>query len=74
MSRAADRHADCASAHLPLAQLREIRGNRLYATVIELQLNLPGARADRARELTELTANAPAHVERLMFLAEGDGC
>jgi hypothetical protein len=56
-----------------LVQLREIRGNLLCARGIALQLNLSGGRAERARELTELIANALAHVERLMFFVEGDG-
>ena len=59
---------------MALAQLREIRGELLCARVIALQLNLSGARAERARELTELIANALAHVERLMFVVEGDRC
>jgi hypothetical protein len=57
-----------------LARLRESRGDLLCTRVIRLQLNLSGARAERARELTELTAHALAHVERLMFFAEGDRC
>jgi hypothetical protein len=44
------------------------------ASVIALRLNLSGARAERARELTELITNALAHVERLMFFVEGDRC
>jgi hypothetical protein len=57
-----------------LARLREIRGELLCASVIALHLNLSGARAERARELTQLTANVLAHVERLTFFAEGGRC
>jgi hypothetical protein len=57
-----------------LAQLREVCGDLLCTSGIELQLGLSGARAERAPELTELIANALAHVERLMFFAEGDRC
>jgi hypothetical protein len=49
-----------------LAQLREIRGDLLCARMIALQLNLFGDRAERARKLTELIANALAHVGQLI--------
>jgi hypothetical protein len=58
--------------HLALAQLREIRGDLLCARVSALQVSLSGARAQRARELTDKIADALAHVERLMFFVEGD--
>jgi hypothetical protein len=51
-----------------------IRGDLLCARVVALQLNLSGGRAERVRELTELIADALAHVERLMFFVEGDRC
>lgn len=60
--------------HLALAQLREIRGDLLCARVGALQVSLSAARSQRARELTELIADALAHVERLMFFVAGDGC
>jgi hypothetical protein len=59
---------------MALARPREIRGDLLYSKVIALQLNPYGAREEHAREPTELIANALAHVERLMFFAEGDRC
>jgi hypothetical protein len=60
--------------HLALAQLREVRGDLLCARVGALQVSLSGARAQRARELTEKIADAIGHVERLMFFIEGDAC
>jgi hypothetical protein len=57
-----------------LAQLREIRGDLFCARVGALQLSLSGARAERARELTEKIGDAIAHVERLLFFLEGDLC
>jgi hypothetical protein len=51
---------------MAVAQLREIRGDLLCARVIALQLNLSGARAERARELTELIANALTVVGQLI--------
>jgi hypothetical protein len=60
--------------HSVLAQLREIRGDLLCARVGALQVSLSGARGQRARELTDKIADALAHVERLMFFVQGDGC
>jgi hypothetical protein len=57
-----------------LAQLQEIRGDLRCARVGALQVSLSGARAQRARELTEKIADAIGHVERLMFFVEGDTC
>jgi hypothetical protein len=39
---------------------------------LQAQVSLSGARANRARELTEMIADALAHAERLMFFVEGD--
>jgi hypothetical protein len=58
--------------HMALAQLREIRGDLLCARVGALQVSLSGARAKRARELTDKIADTLAHVERLMFYVEDD--
>ena len=55
-------------------QPREIRGDLFCARVGALQLSLSGARAERARELTEKIGDAIAHVERLLFFVEGDLC
>jgi hypothetical protein len=63
-----------AGRYRALAQPREIRGDLLYSKVIELHLNPSCARAEHARELMELIANALTHVERLMFFAEADRC
>jgi hypothetical protein len=57
-----------------LARPRGIRGDLLCTREIDLQMNLSDARAEPAREPTQLTANALAHVEQLMFFAEGDRC
>jgi hypothetical protein len=62
------------SRHQVFAQLREVRGDLLCARVAALQVSLSGARAQRARELTEKIADAIGHVERLMFFVEGDAC
>jgi hypothetical protein len=46
----------------------------LQSKAIALQVNPSGARAEGARALAELIANALAHVERLMFFVKGDRC
>ena len=59
-----------------LSKLRETRGDLLCArfSALEAQVSLSGARAERARELTEKIADALAHAERLLFFVEGDAC
>jgi hypothetical protein len=74
---------------LALAKLQAARGFLLCARLaaLDAQLQLVGAqvshcgcaqdsssRAKRAAELCELIADALAHVERLTFFVEGDGC
>jgi hypothetical protein len=74
---------------LALAKLQAARGFLLFARLaaLDAQLQLVGAhvsefsraqdsgsRAQRAAELCELIADAVAHVERLLFFVEGDGC
>jgi hypothetical protein len=58
-----------------LDELRQTRGDLLCArlSALQAQASLSGARAKRARELTEMIADALAHVERLMFFVESDG-
>lgn len=57
-----------------LDELRQTRGDLLCArfSALQAQLSLSGAREKRARELTEIIADALVHVERLMFFVEGD--
>jgi hypothetical protein len=57
-------------------KLRETRADLLCArlSALQAQVSLSGARAERARELTDKIANAIGHVERLMFYVQGDGC
>lgn len=69
-----DLQIDVVGRHVAQTQPREIQRNLLCAKAIELQPNLSSARAKRARELTELIANALTHVERVMFFTEGDRC
>jgi hypothetical protein len=59
-----------------LNELRQTRGDLLCArlSALQAQVNLSGARAQRARELTDKIADALAHCERLMFYVQGDGC
>jgi hypothetical protein len=59
-----------------LDELRDTRGDLLCArfSALQAQVSLSGARAERARELTDKIADALAHVERLMFFVEGDVC
>jgi hypothetical protein len=58
-----------------LSKLRETRSDLLFArlSALQAQVNLSDARAERARELTELIADALAHYERLLFYVQ-DGC
>jgi hypothetical protein len=58
-----------------LSKLRETRADLLCArlSASQAQVSLSGARAVRARELTDKIADAIGHVERLMFFVEGDG-
>jgi hypothetical protein len=58
-----------------LDELRETRGDLLCVRLcaLQAQVHLSGARAERARELTDKIADALTHVERLMFFVEGDG-
>jgi hypothetical protein len=57
-----------------LDELRQTRGDLLCArlSALQAQVSLSGAREKRARELTEIIADALVHVERLMFFVEGD--
>jgi hypothetical protein len=57
-----------------LDELRQTRGDLLRArlSALQAQVSLSGTRAKRARELTEMIADALAHAERLMFFVEGD--
>jgi hypothetical protein len=70
-----------------LANLRNVRGDLLYARLAALHTQLwlvcaraakgdgahdADARVKRAGELCELIADAVAHTERLIFFVEGD--